>query len=115
MALCHFCKRFDFKNGQAVRAHLRACMAYKDREVEEELYQVVRSPEAIHAPVGATEAQLRARYEAEQVARGRRPAPHALCSFCGRADFRNGQAVRADLQACEAYRSRRRKRRARPP
>ncbi len=53
-------------------------------------------------PVGATEAQLRARYEAEQVERGTRPPPRALCSFCGRTDLTNAQAVRAHLQRCEA-------------
>jgi hypothetical protein len=50
----------DFKNGQAVRADLRACKAYKDRGAEEQLYRIVRSLEAIHTPAGATEAQLRA-------------------------------------------------------
>ncbi len=113
MALCHFCKRFDFKNGQAVRAHLRWCEAYQDREAEEQVYQAVRSLTASRAPVGASEAQLRARYEAEQVERGNRPPPRALCSFCGRVDFTNAQAVRAHLQRCEAYRSRRRQRRSR--
>ncbi len=110
MALCHFCKRFDFKNGQAVRAHLRACQAYHNRGREEQLYRVLRSLRAIRAPAGATEAQLRARYEAEQVERGRRPPPRAVCSFCGRTDFTNAQAVRAHLQRCEAYRTRRRQR-----
>ncbi len=31
MALCHFCRK-RFKNGQAVRAHLRFCDAYQGRE-----------------------------------------------------------------------------------
>ena len=113
MAICYFCKRVDFKNAQAVRAQLRGCRAYQNREEEEQLYRAVRSLEAIHAPAGLTDTQLRARYEAEQVARGRRPAPRALCSFCGRSDFRNGQAVRAHLQRCEAYRARRQTRRRR--
>ena len=118
MALCHFCGRFDFKNAQAVRAHLRWCEAYQDREAEEQVYQAVRSMGMIRAPAGATEAQLRARYVAEQVERGNRTPPRALCSFCGRADFTNAQAVRAHLQRCEAYpshrRQRRRRRRQRP-
>ncbi len=48
MALCHFCGRFDFKNGQAVRAHLRACKAYGDRHLDEQIYQIVRSMGGSH-------------------------------------------------------------------
>ncbi len=110
MALCHFCKRFDFKNGQAVRAHLRWCEAYQDREEDEQTYRALRHMGMINAPAGATEAQLRACYVADQVKLGNRPRPRAVCSFCGRTDFTNAQAVRAHLQRCEAYRTRRRQR-----
>jgi hypothetical protein len=99
MALCHFCGRVDFKNGQAVRAHLRACEPYQDRADNDELYQIVLN-------MGGSP------QEADQARRGGRPR-RALCHFCGRADFKNGQAVRAHLQACQAYRTRRRKRRLR--
>ena len=94
-ALCHFCGRL-FTNRQAVRAHLRACQAYRDRHANEQLARVLRS-------LGTS------RQEADEARRGGQPGG-ALCHFCGRVDFKNGQAVRAHLQACKAYRARPRKR-----
>ena len=41
-ALCHFCGRL-FTNRQAVRAHLRACQAYRDRHVNEQIARIVRN------------------------------------------------------------------------
>jgi hypothetical protein len=89
MALCHFCGRIDFRNGQAVRAHLRWCEPYQQRAVNETIYQRWRS---LQGPRGspAAEARLRERFEAR---RGRHPR-QALCAFCQRL-FRNTQAVRA--------------------
>ncbi len=108
MALCHFWGRADFRNAQAVRAHLRACGAYRTRDREEWLYWRWRSLQSIPGGSPAAETRLRARYEADQAQRGIRPAVRrALCSFCGRADFCSAQAVRAHLQACAAYRTRR--------
>jgi hypothetical protein len=100
MALCHFCGRIDFRNSQAVRAHLKACKLYQQREVNESMYQRWRS---LQGPRGspAVEAWLRERFEARA---GRRPR-RSLCAFCQRL-FRNAQAVRAHLQACTAYKIR---------
>ena len=94
-AVCHFCGRL-FTNRQAVRAHLRACQAYRDRHVNEQIARIVRN-------FGGS------RQEADEARRGGQPGG-ALCHFCGRVDFKNGQAVRAHLQACKAYRARPRKR-----
>ena len=100
MALCHFCGRIDFRNGQAVRAHLKACELYHQRDVNELLYLRWRS---LQGPQGspAAETRLRERFETRA---GRRPRL-ALCAFCQRL-FRNAQAVRAHLQACPAYKNR---------
>ena len=90
-ALCHVCGRL-FTNRQGVRAHLRACQPYRDRHVNEQIAQLLRS-------LGDSQE------EADEARRGGQPGG-ALCHFCGRADFKNGQAVRAHLQACQAYRAR---------
>jgi hypothetical protein len=59
MALCHFCGRIDFRNGQAVRAHLKACEPYQQRAVNESLYRRWRSllarPPAANISVGHEE------------------------------------------------------------
>ena len=94
-AVCQFCGRL-FTNCQAVRAHLRACQPYKDRHANEQIARLLRR-------LGAS------RQEADEARRGGQPG-RALCHFCKRADFKNGQAVRAHLQACKAYRARPRKR-----
>ena len=109
MALCHFCGRSDFRNGQAVRAHLKTCEPYQQRAVTELLYLRWRS---LQGPRGdpAAEARLRERYDA----RTGRPPRRALCAFCQRL-FRNAQAVRAHLQACPAYQSRTAERSERTP
>jgi hypothetical protein len=106
-AMCHFCARADFRNGQAVRAHLRACKAYRDRHLTEQLYRIVRSLQSRPRGTPAVEARRRAEFDADQARQAGRPPRRALCHFCGRADFKNRQAVRAHLRACQAYRDRR--------
>ena len=100
MALGHFCGRIDFRNRQAVRAHLKACELYRQREVNALLYLRWRS---LQGPQGSPAAETRFRERFETRA-GRLPR-RALCAFCQRL-FRNAQAVRAHLQACPAYKNR---------
>ena len=105
-ALCHFCGRL-FTNRQAVRAHLRACQAYRDRDLTEQLYRIVCNLQSRPRGSPAVEARRRAEFDADQARRAGQPPRRALCHFCGRADFKNRQAVRAHLQACQACRDRR--------